>query len=205
MSLQCWKKSYLNCLPFQKLLTIEKSMSFSPTFFTRLVARVCCRCSVTSHPRSHLIPHPHLQLTQATRCIDVRCDAEYGRYVVANDVIARGDVIIAEKPFAAVLLPDQCETHCDRCFGKLTQVFYPWDDWLLIFTVKVIVTSHVVKLFTLVSFTRCHHCTLVRYCSPQCHEIAWQRYHYIECTHLPQLHQVRFILFCFLDFALFPL
>ena len=98
---------------------------FSPTFITRLLTSVCCRCSVTSHPLSRLIPHPHFQLTQATRCIDVRCDAEHGRYVVANDVIARGDVIIAEKPFAAVLLPDQCATHCDRCFGKLTQVVYP--------------------------------------------------------------------------------
>lgn len=48
--------------------------------------------------------------------VDVRCDNQQGRYVVAVEDIEPGDTICVEKPFAAVLLRDMFSTHCQNCF-----------------------------------------------------------------------------------------
>ncbi|CAG2220442.1 unnamed protein product [Mytilus edulis] len=61
-------------------------------------------------------------LTQASSAVTMKYDKDRGRYLQATCKIPAGSVIIAEKPFATVLLPDHYQTHCHHCIGQLTAV-----------------------------------------------------------------------------------
>ncbi|KAK7080825.1 hypothetical protein SK128_000240 [Halocaridina rubra] len=75
--------------------------------------------------------------------VDVRCDNQQGRYVVAVEDIEPGDTICAEKPYAAVLLRDMFGTHCQNCF-KIVKAPFP-----------------------------CKKCSNVVFCSVECRESAY--------------------------------
>lgn len=50
--------------------------------------------------------------------IEIRYEKNLGRYAVAAEDIEPGDVLVTEKPFAAVLNRDAYGYHCVRCFKK---------------------------------------------------------------------------------------
>lgn len=45
-------------------------------------------------------------------------DVVKGKFVVAQEEIRTGDVLVVEEPFAACLKPDYFGTHCNRCFNR---------------------------------------------------------------------------------------
>lgn len=83
-----------------------------------------------------------------------------GRHLLAQHKIKAGDVLIVEKPYAAVLLPDSSLTHCHSCFVKVS------------------------------SPIPCAFCCTVQYCSQKCREIAWNLHHWVECQYMTLLHSV---------------
>lgn len=83
-----------------------------------------------------------------------------GRHLLAQHKINAGDVLIVEKPYAAILLPDSSLTHCHNCFVKVSSPF------------------------------PCPFCCSVQYCSQNCREIAWNSHHRVECRYMSLLHSV---------------
>lgn len=47
-----------------------------------------------------------------------------GRFVVANDAVKTGDVVLSENPVAACLLPSFYGSNCHHCFEKLVFNLY---------------------------------------------------------------------------------
>ncbi|XP_050719552.1 SET and MYND domain-containing protein 4-like isoform X2 [Eriocheir sinensis] len=60
----------------------------------------------------------------ATKKIDIHYDNNMGRYAVAAEDIEPGDVLVTEKPFAAVLNREEYGNHCQKCF-KTTKAPIP--------------------------------------------------------------------------------
>lgn len=44
-----------------------------------------------------------------------------GRYLVASRTIKAGEVILSERPVAAILFQQYCQTHCGTCFNRLAK------------------------------------------------------------------------------------
>ncbi|VDI42526.1 Hypothetical predicted protein [Mytilus galloprovincialis] len=99
-------------------------------------------------------------LTQASSAVTMKFHKDRGRYLQATCKIPAGSVIIAEKPFATVLLPDHYQTHCHHCIGQLTAV------------------------------VPCRRCSTVLYCSETCRQQSWSIYHQIECQYLDICHSI---------------
>ncbi|XP_050540761.1 SET and MYND domain-containing protein 4-like isoform X2 [Daktulosphaira vitifoliae] len=75
-----------------------------------------------------------------------------GRHFVASSKINYGELLIFEKPFAFVLLPDYYELFCYNCCSSL-------------------------KLYSI----PCNECSTVLYCSKMCQKKSWESYHCWEC------------------------
>ncbi|XP_054713862.1 SET and MYND domain-containing protein 4-like [Uloborus diversus] len=103
---------------------------------------------------------PHPSIECASSAIDISHDKHKGRYIVANRALAAGDTLFVEEAYASVLLPGHYITHCHHCYTK-TRAFVP-----------------------------CHQCSQVRYCSQQCVDESWEKYHKWECGNLDLLHTV---------------
>ena len=99
-------------------------------------------------------------MTCASSCISVNCDEKQGRYIMANQDIPSGSIIISETPYAAVLLSLWYKTHCSNCFTKVSVPF------------------------------ACRSCSQVVYCSTVCRDFSWTRNHYFECQKLNLLEQI---------------
>ncbi|CAC5395091.1 unnamed protein product [Mytilus coruscus] len=99
-------------------------------------------------------------LTQASSAVTMKYDKDRGRYLQATCKIPAGSVIIAEKPYATVLLPDHYQTHCHHCIGQLTAIL------------------------------PCRRCSSVLYCSETCRQQSWSVYHQIECQYLDICHSI---------------
>ena len=82
---------------------------------------------------------------------------ERGRHTLATRDIRAGEVIMVDRPYASILLPDKYATHCHHCFNR-TEAPLP-----------------------------CVQCTIVRFCSKTCRDNAWSTYHGIECKCLGYL------------------
>ncbi|XP_023931505.1 SET and MYND domain-containing protein 4 [Lingula anatina] len=108
-------------------------------------------------PLSH---GPNPVILQASAAVGWKYNEKQGRYLVANQSIAAGDTLIVEKPYAAVLLPDQYDTHCHHCFTKL------------------------------LGSVPCQQCVEVQYCSEECRDASWDSYHCIECPYLEIMHSI---------------
>ncbi|XP_047003321.1 SET and MYND domain-containing protein 4-like isoform X1 [Schistocerca americana] len=77
-----------------------------------------------------------------------------GRYCVTRNAIAAGDCIVAEHPYASVLLPEMGGTHCHHCFQRLETA------------------------------VGCPTCSGVAFCSSECRDKALTTYHQHECRYL---------------------
>ena len=83
------------------------------------------------------------------------CNVEYtpnqGRYLVAKRDILPGEIVLVEKPYASVLLPENYENFCHHCYGYSR------------------------------SLLACARCTRAMYCSTICRTAAQESYHQYEC------------------------
>lgn len=52
--------------------------------------------------------------------LEMRVSSELGRHVIANQKISKGSVVFAERPYAAILLPEYLYTHCQTCFSPVS-------------------------------------------------------------------------------------
>ena len=86
-------------------------------------------------------------------CKDIKPDysKNLGRHLKAEEDISVGDVLITEKPYAAVLYQEQYDTHCYSCLVKVDKPI------------------------------PCTQCSTVIFCSQKCREKAWQQHHQYEC------------------------
>ncbi|KAK0060383.1 SET and MYND domain-containing protein 4 [Biomphalaria pfeifferi] len=124
------------------------------------------KTSIIDHPapaaaRPSVYIGINLIVSQASKALTLNNMPEKGRHLLANRFIPKGSSIIVERPFAAVLLPDQYENLCHHCFSKLP------------------VTS-----------IGCDQCTYVQFCNEVCKEASWTSYHKTECRYLDLLHSV---------------
>ncbi|KAL9956585.1 hypothetical protein ACROYT_G038079 [Oculina patagonica] len=99
------------------------------------------------------------KFTSASCAIDIATSPVTGRHPVATQDIHVGDILVIEKPFASVLLPEHVETHCYHCL-RWTAVPLP-----------------------------CYQCSTVRYCSKACAKQSWDSYHSVECQYLDLIHR----------------
>lgn len=74
-----------------------------------------------------------------------------GRHIVAGQDIKIGDVLVVDRPFATVLFPCFYKTHCYHCFAQVS-VPIP-----------------------------CLQCCTIVFCSRQCRDASWTKFHQYEC------------------------
>lgn len=96
--------------------------------------------------------------TQLAKSVDVLYTPEKGRHIVAKRDLLPGEVVMIEKPFASVVLPEKYGTHCHRCFARCF------------------------------SMVPCDGCAMARYCGDNCKQAAWSSFHHYECSILGILH-----------------
>ena len=95
----------------------------------------------------------------ASKTFSMLSDETHGRYAVASEDIKVGEIILVEKPFATVCLPECFETHCYQCLTRF-YIGHP-----------------------------CRNCSTVLYCSTDCEHKSWTKSHQFECNFLNILTQ----------------
>jgi len=111
--------------------------------------------------RSPNVAHgQHRSIANASDLIKVNYATEKGRYLEANGSIKAGDVLIVEKPYASILLPDYRHSHCYHCMKLL------------------------------VAPIPCFSCQDVLFCSKVCQSKAYSLYHSIECKIWPLIQVI---------------
>ncbi|XP_072446219.1 SET and MYND domain-containing protein 4 isoform X3 [Chiloscyllium punctatum] len=128
-----------------------------------LNARGRGRARIQSQPTTGGAPHGQTK-TSGTLCeispsIAVRSDSSRGRHLVATEELRPGEVLLQEKAFAAVLIPEGArrepfsneDMYCHHCL-EWTELPVP-----------------------------CLTCSFSSYCSELCRENAWNQYHWLEC------------------------
>ena len=100
-----------------------------------------------------LTGEPNEKYPNASMSLKVCYDSGLGRRTVADRDIKVGDIVMSEVPFAAIMLPGEyAGKHCYQCFAA-TDAPVP-----------------------------CSQCSSVLFCSRECRDTAWQRYHWAECS-----------------------
>lgn len=94
---------------------------------------------------------PHKNIPSASSAVEIKYSHQFGKHLVANRKINAGETIVIEKPYSAILNPDNYFTNCSHCFIRT------WDS------------------------IPCEKCIYTVYCSEKCRTEAWQEYHDIEC------------------------
>ncbi|XP_014486634.1 PREDICTED: SET and MYND domain-containing protein 4-like [Dinoponera quadriceps] len=87
----------------------------------------------------------------ASDAVVLKYDKQFGRHVVAARNIDAGEVLVVEKPYSLLLTQQKRLTHCSNCL-KVCWATIP-----------------------------CKNCTYTLYCSEQCRDIEWRKYHDVEC------------------------
>lgn len=92
------------------------------------------------------------------------CDVHYeparGRFIAATRDILPGEVLLVEKPYAAIVLAEHYTNHCYHCFS-----------------------------YTLAPSFVCPSCSLVLYCSEKCQVLSQDTYHKFECPILAAVQE----------------
>lgn len=89
--------------------------------------------------------------------VEVRRSELCGRYTVAKHDLHAGEVVATETPYSAVLYPSCYDTHCYRCFARITLPF------------------------------PCLSCRDVVFCGMKCWRSAWKGFHWAECGWMDRL------------------
>lgn len=105
---------------------------------------------------------PSEEIPSASKIIEIKYDDKYGRYLTVNQDVKTGEFLIIEKSYAVRPKIDQTYVACSEC-SNATFNGIP-----------------------------CNFCPCVVYCSEKCKELAWSRYHQLECSILPLVCQKPF-------------
>lgn len=97
------------------------------------------------------------EILSASSAVRIEYNCDMGRHIVATRDILPGDVLVIEKPYASILLPDAYSTYCFHCLQRSD------------------------------SLIPCNSCTLVLYCNESCRAQNWEQSHRTECDLLPSL------------------
>ncbi|XP_064392547.1 SET and MYND domain-containing protein 4-like isoform X2 [Halichondria panicea] len=92
--------------------------------------------------------------------VSVTSSAESGRFLEANEAVKPGEVLATEDPFSSLLDEKFKLTHCSHCFRETA------------------------------SFIPCYWCTAEGYCSEECLDAGWSKYHWLECERVSQLRSL---------------
>eukprot|EP00112_Aurelia_sp_Birch-Aquarium-sp1_P016113 Seg3621.1 transcript_id=Seg3621.1/GoldUCD/mRNA.D3Y31 product="SET and MYND domain-containing protein 4" protein_id=Seg3621.1/GoldUCD/D3Y31 len=152
------------------LKDIEEALSFRPDREMRssiLQTHKLCLSEMRKATRSQSprrcpnVAHlPHQSIANASDLIMMNYKTEKGRYLEANGEIKAGDVLIVEKPYASVLLPEFYHSHCYHCIKPL------------------------------IAPIPCYTCQDVLFCSKECQARAYSGYHKTECQIWPLIQMV---------------
>lgn len=94
-------------------------------------------------------------------CLELKCDANFGRYIITNSPLKPGDVVVVEEPFSKLLLPAQRYKYCANCLK---------DNFLDLIT--------------------CDSCTSTMFCSNACANIGKEKFHDYECPVVDKLNSL---------------
>ncbi|XP_034105581.1 SET and MYND domain-containing protein 4 [Drosophila nasuta] len=112
-------------------------------------------------------------LSGAANVVKLVDTKEKGRFVVANEGIKTGDVVLCENPVAACLLPSFFGTNCHHCFKRLRTP------------------------------VACLHCSGIAFCSAQCMGEACESYHRFECQFMDLFIGSGMSILCFIALRVF--
>ncbi|KAK4311765.1 hypothetical protein Pmani_016759 [Petrolisthes manimaculis] len=96
-------------------------------------------------------------LPNASSAVSIQSSQQAGRFAVVTRCVPTGQVLMAEKPYAAVLMDNKNGTHCTHCYTRL------------------------------VAPVPCPTCSGVAFCCPGCRDKALQSYHRWECKFMDLL------------------
>ncbi|XP_023169881.2 SET and MYND domain-containing protein 4 [Drosophila hydei] len=113
------------------------------------------------------------ELSGAANVVKLVETKDKGRFVVADQGLKTGDVVLAENPVAACLLPNFFGTNCHHCFKRLhTPV-------------------------------PCLHCSGIAFCTAQCMGEACESYHRFECQFMDLFIGSGMSILCFIALRIF--
>lgn len=61
---------------------------------------------------------PNTKLTNASINIELKTSTDKGNYIVANERLNAGDILLVEDPIGRYLLPKHFGTHCLHCLTR---------------------------------------------------------------------------------------
>eukprot|EP00092_Neocalanus_flemingeri_P020363 GFUD01022061.1.p1 GENE.GFUD01022061.1~~GFUD01022061.1.p1 ORF type:complete len:706 (-),score=132.76 GFUD01022061.1:307-2382(-) len=96
----------------------------------------------------------HSNVPCARADVKIRYHPDKGRYLVVEKDVGPGEILLIEKPYSSILLPEFYTTHCQTCYQRVSA---PMPCWC---------------------------CSKVRFCSDECRLDAWESFHKIECQQL---------------------
>jgi len=108
-------------------------------------------CLARPPPR---LEDPNPQVPCARADVKIKYHPVKGRYLVVDKDVGPGEVLLIEKPYSSILLPEYYTTHCQTCYQRVSA---PMPCWC---------------------------CSKVRFCSDECRLDAWESFHKIECQQL---------------------
>ncbi|XP_019366830.1 PREDICTED: SET and MYND domain-containing protein 4 isoform X1 [Gavialis gangeticus] len=109
-------------------------------------------------------------LPGASSSVSLSFDASRGRHLVAAQDILLGESLLSEEAFVSVLNPGEWVLPLDS-------VETTWDTSI---TNEDLYCHHCLK--QLLASVPCRGCSYAKYCSQECAQLAWERYHRAECS-----------------------
>lgn len=94
----------------------------------------------------------HKEIPCASEALAINYNEKFGRHIVTTRNVEPGEILVIEKPYSTILMPEEIYTHCSHCL----QV-----HWAMI---------------------PCEFCIYAMYCSHKCKKEAYKQYHDVECT-----------------------
>ncbi|CAL8135307.1 unnamed protein product [Orchesella dallaii] len=107
-------------------------------------------------------------LRACSKGLVLKSNEKKGRFVVANEAFRPGDVILVEKAYVSVLLPQHYHLQCFQCYTPLEAPIV------------------------------CKSCIHVSYCSTECQDVAWKTHHQYECKILGALKHAGISVICYM-------
>ncbi|XP_070508849.1 SET and MYND domain-containing protein DDB_G0273589-like [Chironomus tepperi] len=104
---------------------------------------------------------PNPKLPFVAKCLELKSDDQFGRYLVTNKRLSAGDIIAIEEPFSKCVLPSSSYRYCANCLS---------DNFL--------------------DLLPCKFCSAVMFCSEECREIGINKFHKYECNIIDALNAI---------------